>query len=229
MWLRCLSMKRTYLIIFVGIIIALIIGVQYLTPSIAVGVSLESAGYSFRFLDDVQFNNPYKKQAEYPISFIILEGDEKRLYATELEGSYTVINAPMPWLLESELVPLMWLQAVKRSDLKSLNSYLKTKEGQVPCKDLKIICKDDRFVIFDVSSIETLNNIATRTQMFSSLLHERSVFILSTPQDMPERINFDLLNTVVDGHYNFSVIEDMYMYLQSHLVPSIKTETELSG
>lgn len=104
-------------------------------PSAALtGVSLESAGYSLAALESARFDNPCPEHAEYPLDFHIAEGDHMRRYAEHLAGSYTVIYAPMPFSgTGAELVPLLWLQAVRVDDIRGLNPTIDTKNGPSHC------------------------------------------------------------------------------------------------
>lgn len=113
--------------------IALTVAVLAFSLSAALtGVSLESAGYSLTALESARFDNPCADHAEYPIDFSITEGDHRRQYADHLSGSYTAIFAPMPFSnTGAELVPLLWLQAVRVDDIRGPNPTIDTKNGPV--------------------------------------------------------------------------------------------------
>lgn len=196
-----------------------VLAIAFLKPSVVNGTSLKSAGYSLSSLENVTFENPYSKYTDEPLTIMFLEGDKKRKYASKLEESYTVIYAPMPWHLGSEVVPLMWLQVVKISDIQGLNPVLKTQNGQVSLYKLAPyqVYRDEAIVVYDVSFIERDGGIKATVEQYSEELCSRCNKSLNELQDMPERRDYDLINSVLSGEYRFEVISDMYEYLQGNL------------
>lgn len=203
-------------------LIVLLGGVFFSKPSAALtGLSLEETGYTLSSLENVKFDNPYLGYEEYPISFIVLQGDQKRRYAEQLQGSYTVIYAPMPWLYEAELVPLMWLQSVKTGDIHGLNPTLETPNGPVALRELSKhqVYRDKNIIIFDVTSIERSETIEAVTQSFAADRLKKSMEF-SPGRSAPT----DLLISVLDGSYHFETITDMHRYLLDNLAQNILPE-----
>ncbi|MDF3003606.1 MAG: hypothetical protein K0S22_78 [Oscillospiraceae bacterium] len=214
---------RYWLPIFLVAVGAL--GYLALKPSAELtGASLESAGYSLSSLETAQFENPCPAHAQYPLSLFVQEGDQKRRYAKNLVGSYTVVSAPMPYYDTAELVSLMWLQAVRTADIHGVNPTLETADGPVSLRQLSKhqVYRDKDIVVFDVTAIERSENIEAVTINFATECTERSQAFLNATDIPPGRNKPSKpMLAVLDGTYRFDVITDMNRYLQENLTQSI--------
>lgn len=189
------------------------------------GASLESTGYSLSSFEDMKFDNPCQVHAEYPISPNVQEGDQKRRYAENLLGSYTVIFAPMPFdNTGAELVPLMWLQAVKTADIYGVNPTFETVNGPVPFRQMAkhLVYRDKNITVFDVTAIERSEDIETVKNNFAAECTERGQAFLNAMDSWSvRRTPSQPMISVLDGTYRFDVITDMYRNLQENLSQNI--------
>lgn len=193
-------------------------------PTALTGASLESAGYSLSSLETVQFEDPCPSHAQYPLSFDITEGDQKRRYAKNLVGSYTVVSAPMPYYDTAELVPLMWLQTFNTADIRGMNPTIETVNGPVPFRQMAkhLIYRDKNITVFDVSAIERSEDIETVKNNFAAECTERSQAFLNAMDSWSvRRTPSKPMLAVLDGTYRFDVITDMHRYLQENLSQNI--------
>lgn len=209
-----------------ALVIALMAAVWALSPSAALtGVSLESVGYSLAPLESARFDNPCAEHAEYPIDFFITEGDSRRQYADYLSGSYTAIFAPLPYSgTGAELVPLMWLQAVRVDDIRGPNPTIDTKNGPVPLRQLSAhrIYRDKNIAIFDVTTLERSEDIHAVMQHFADDLTEKTVRLFTSSQYSPVQRPFTKpMFAILDGTYRFDIIPEMHRYLQENLPKSV--------
>lgn len=201
------------------------LGYLALKPSAELtGTSLESAGYSLYSLETVQFEDPCPGYTQYPLSFDIAEGDQKRRYAKNLAGSYTVVSAPMPYYDTAELVPLMWLQAVRTTDIHGMNPTIETADGPVLLGQLSKhqVYRDKNIVVFDVTAIERSEDIEAVTQHFADEYKKRSLAFFTSSQYLPGRSSYTQpMMAMLNGTYRFDVITDMHRYLQENLSQNI--------
>lgn len=189
------------------------------------GASLESTGYSLSSLETIQFENPCPGYAQYPLSFHMAEGDQKRHYAENLVGSYTVIYAPMPFYnTGAELVPLMWLQTFKTADIHGINLTFETVDGPVPFRQMakRLVYRDKNITVFDVTAIERSEGIETVKNNFAAECTERSQAFLNATDIPPDRKSpSQPMLSVLVGTYRFDVITDMHRYLQENVSKNI--------
>lgn len=189
------------------------------------GTSLESAGYSLSSLETVQFEDPCPGYTQYPLFFDIAEGDQKRRYAKNLAGSYTVIFAPMPFdSTGAELVPLMWLQTFNTADIHGMNSTFETVNGPVPFRQMAkhLVYRDKNISVFDVSTIVRSEDIETVKNNFAAECTERGQAFLNAMDSWSvRRTPSKPMLAVLDGTYRFDVISDMHRYLQENLSKNI--------
>ncbi|MEA5135463.1 MAG: hypothetical protein VB035_04920 [Candidatus Fimivivens sp.] len=201
------------------------LGYLALKPSAELtGTSLESAGYSLYSLETVQFEDPCPGYTQYPLSFDIAEGDQKRRYAKNLVGSYTVVSAPMPYYDTAELVPLMWLQAVRTTDIHGMNPTIETADGPVLLGQLSKhqVYRDKNIVVFDVTAIERSEDIETVKNNFAAECTERGQAFLNAMDSWSvRRTPSKPMLAVLNGTYRFDAITDMHRYLQENLSQNI--------
>lgn len=201
------------------------LGYLALKPSAKLtGASLESTGYSLSSLETAQFENPCPDQTEYPLQLYSTAGDQKRRYAEHLTGSYTVVNAPMPFYDTAELVPLMWLQAVKTADIHGINPTLETANGPVLLRQISKhqVYRDKDIVVFDVTAIERSEDIKTVAKNFADEYKKRSLAFFTSSQYLPGRSSYTQpMMAILNDTYRFDVITDMHRYLQENLSQNI--------
>ncbi len=224
MRLKAIRLKYWLAAALVAVLAAVLFWV--FSPSAALtGVSLESAGYGLATLESARFDNPCAAHAKYPIDFFIIEGDHQRRYAEHLSGSYTAIFAPMPFSgTGAELVPLMWLQAVRVDDIRGPNPTIDTKSGPVALRQLskQRVYRDKNIVVFDVTALERKEDIQAVTQRFADEYTDQATrFVADGPYRPVERPLTLPMRAMLDGTYRFNVIIDMHRYLQQHLTQSI--------
>lgn len=188
------------------------------------GASLESTGYSLSSLETIQFENPCPAHAQYPLSLCVQQGDQKRRYAKNLVGSYTVVSAPMPYYDTAELVPLMWLQTFNTADIHGVNPTFETANGPVLFRQMAkhSVYRDKNITVFDVSTIERSEDIEAVTHHFADEYKKQSLAFFTSSQYLPGRSSYSQpMMAMLDGTYRFDVISDMHRYLQENVSKNI--------